>query len=299
MGKSISFTDEQKEFIIYNYTVLKRGVNAIGRDLGVAGLTLQRHMKKWGVKIRNRQEAMQECRAYNVNDNYFKVQSHNMAYILGFLASDGGISKNTNHFSIEIQQKDEEILYKIKKELSYEGPIEHYTNNSGCECSRLRVCSAIIKQDLAHYGIVPRKTFTLMPPTFLNEQYLISYIRGYFDGDGCIWTNYEKNKYNWYICGARQEVIEWMRQILLNQYGIITSLSVSKKTLSQGDHFYSMHVYKKATILKLFEILYVPNSIYMERKYKAMKNFYDIKSTRLYSSKEEEKRYAELTQIQE
>ena len=60
-----------------------------------------------------------------------------------------------------------------------------------------------------------------------------------------------------------------------------------------------MQVYKKATILKLFEILYVPNSIYMERKYKAMKDFYDIKSTRLYSSKGEEKRYAELTQIQE
>ena len=30
-----------------------------------------------------------------------------------------------------------------------------------------------------------------------------------------------------------------------------------------------------------------------------MKDFYDIKSTRLYSSKGEEKRYAELTQIQE
>ena len=299
MGKPISFTDEQKEFIVYNYTVLKRGVNAIGRDVGIAGITIQRYLKKWGVKVRNRQEAIKECRAHNVNDDYFKVQSHNMAYILGFLASDGGVSKSSNHFSIDIQRADEEILYKIKDELSYEGPIEHYTNNSGHEYSRLRVCSYTIKQDLAHYGIIPHKTFTLVPPTFLDERYFISYIRGYFDGDGCICTDYKKYKYNWYICGARKEVIEWMRQVLLNKYGIITSLSTSTKTLSQGDHFYSMQVYKKETILKLFEILYVPNSIYMERKYQIMKTFYDIKSTRLYSSSAEEKRYAELIQIQE
>ena len=299
MGKSISFTDEQKEFMVYNYTVLKRGVNAIGRDLGVAGLTIQRYLKKMGVKIRNPQEAKRECRAYDVNDNYFKIQSHNMAYILGFLASDGGVSKNTNHFTIDIQRTDEEILYKIKEELKFEGPISHYVNSHGCKYSRLRVCSHTIKQDLAHYGIIPQKTFTLTPPLFLDEQYLISYIRGYFDGDGCIWINYEKYSYNWYICGARKEVIEWMQQVLLNKYGIITSLATSTQTLSQGDPFYSIQVYKKETILKLFEILYIPNSIYMERKYKIMKNFYDIKSTRLYSSSEEEKRYAELIQNEE
>ena len=295
MGKSISFTDKQKEFMVYNYTVLKRGVNAIGKDLGVTGLTIQRHLKKMGVKIRNSQEAKGECRAYNVNDNYFKIQSHNMAYILGFLASDGGVSKNTNHITIDIQRVDEEILYKIKDELKFEGPISHYVNSHDSKYSRLRICSHTIKQDLAHYGIIPQKTFTLTPPLFLDEQYFISYIRGYFDGDGCIWINYEKYSYNWYICGARKEVIEWMRQVLLNKYGIITSLTTSTKTLSHGDPFYSIQVYKKETILKLFEILYVPNSIYMERKYQIMKNFYDIKSTRLYSSKEEEKRYAELT----
>ena len=322
MGKSISFTDEQKEFMVYNYTVLKRGVNAIGRDLDVAGLTIQRHLKKMGVKIRNPQEAQGECRAYNVNDNYFKIQSHNMAYILGLLATDGTNSSLTNIVKITLQERDshlleeikedesngyydhetktdEEILYKIKEELRFEGPISHYVNSHGCEYSRLRVCSHIIKQDLAHYGIIPQKTFTLTPPLFLDEQYFISYIRGYFDGDGCIWINYEKYSYNWYICGARKEVIEWIQQVLLNKYGIITSLVTSTQTLSQGDPFYSIQVYKKETILKLFEILYIPNSIYMERKYKIMKNFYDIKSTRLYSSSEEEKRYAELIQNEE
>lgn len=299
MGKSIVFTEDQKDFMVYNYTVLKRGVNAIGRDLGVSGITVQRHLKKMGVKIRNFQESMKECRAYNVNDNYFKTQSHNMAYILGFIASDGCVSKDTNHIIFDIQECDEEILYKIKKELEYEGPIQHYTNNSGCKYSRLKICSSVIKRDLEYYGIAPKKTFTLRPPLFLDEKYYISYIRGYFDGDGCIYINHQKYKYNWYICGARKEVIEWIMEVLLNKYGIISYLHSSTRILSQGDPFYSAQIYKKDTIQKLFEILYIPNSLYLERKYLTMKNFYDIKSTRLYSLSDKEKRYAELIQIQE
>lgn len=285
--------------MIYNYTVLKRGVNAIGKDLGTSGITVQRHLKKMGVKIRNFQESMQECRAYNVNDNYFKNQSHNMAYILGFIASDGCVSKNTNHIIFDIQESDEEILYKIKKELEYEGPIQHYINSSGHKYSRLKICSSIIKKDLEHYGITPKKTFTLQPPLFLDEKYYISYIRGYFDGDGCIYINYNKYNYNWYICGARKEVIKWIAEYLLNKYGIISYFHSSTKTLSQGDLFYYIQIYKKDTIQKLFEILYVQNSLYLERKYFIMKNFYDIKSTRLYSLSDKEKRYAELIQIQE
>lgn len=299
MGKSKEFTEKEKELIIYNYVVLKRGVNSIGKDFKTSGITIQRHLKKWGVSIRNLTEAMQEVRAYSVNDNYFKVQSHNMAYILGLIASDGCISKNSNHFYIDLQSQDEEILYKIKDELSFEGPIEHYTNNSGCNYSRLRICSKTIKQDLEHYGIVPQKTFTLKPPYFLDKQYYISYIRGYFDGDGCIYINYNINKYHWNIGGAKKEVMEWIQNILLNDYGIISSLNSTNKILSQGDNFYYISIFSKKIIMRLFEILYVPNSLYMERKFQIMKNFYDIKSTRLYSLSDKEKRYAELIQNQE
>lgn len=300
MGKSKEFTEEEKEFIIYNYTVLKRGVNSIGRDVGVAGITIQRYLKKWGVSIRNLTEAMQELRGYSVNDDYFKTQSHDMAYILGLIASDGCVSKNTNHIHIDLQESDEEILYKIKDALSFEGPIQHYTNNSGCNYSRLKICSKTIKQDLEHYGITPQKTFKLEPPFFLEKQYYISYIRGYFDGDGCIWTKYgDRLKYNWYICGARKNVIEWIYNVLLNNYGIVSYLHTSSRTLSQGDKFYSIQVYKKDTIQRIFDILYVPNSLHLERKYNKMKNFYDIKSTRLYSLSDKEKRYAELIQTEE
>lgn len=294
MGKSIIFTDEQKEFMIYNYVTLKRGVNAIGRDMGISGITVQRHLKKMGVKIRTLQEATQDFRSYSVNDNFFKTQSHDMAYILGLLASDGCVSKKTNHLNLDLSIIDEEILYKIKKALDFEGSIERYINSGGHEYSRLKICSPQMKKDLAHYGIVPAKTYTLQPPYFLDEKYYISYIRGYFDGDGCIYANYDKYTYDWYICGAKKDVLEWMQSVLLNKYGISSSLNSVAGVLKGGDDFYSIHIYKKNDIAKLFEILYVPNSLFLQRKYDIMKNFYDIKSTRLYSLSDKEKRYAEL-----
>lgn len=294
MGKSKEFTEEESNQIIYNYTVLKRGVNAIGKDFNVAGKTIQNHLKKKGIKIRNLAAAMQESRAANVNDNYFKTQSHNMAYILGLLASDGCISKDTNHWNIDLQEQDEEILKQIQTEIGYDGKIEHYTNNLNKQFSRLRICSRQMKSDLQHYGITPHKTFTLKPPEFLDPQYYISYIRGYFDGDGCFYFNEDKNKYNWYICGARREVIQWIHDIFINVYGIDTTIQTSNYTLKNGDHFYYLQTYSISTISQIFEVLYISDSLYMQRKFNSFKNFYDIKSTRLYSLSDKEKRYAEL-----
>ena len=44
-----------------------------------------------------------------------------------------------------------------------------------------------IFKDLIKLGVTPRKSLTLKFPTFLNEDLMRHFIRGYFDGDGCIW----------------------------------------------------------------------------------------------------------------
>lgn len=289
-------SEEQKSYIVYSYTQLKKGLNSIGREIGVSGAKVKKTLQELGVHVNTFQEAMGLQRHYNVNDNYFKIQSHNMAYILGFLSADGGVSKDTNHITIDLKDIDEEILYKIKKELSAEAPLEHYVNNSGCHYSRLRICSKTIKDDLSHYGITPKKTFTLEPPKFLDEQYYLSYIRGYFDGDGCFYCDKNFQNQIWYICGARKNVLDWIEKILVNQLGILSTGVKVAKTLKNGDPFYQLSFYRGDSIKRIFENLYIDNTICLERKYQKMKNFYEIKSKSPYSFGEEEKRYAELTQ---
>lgn len=295
MNNSNSFTEEQKQYIIYSYIQLKKGLNSIGKDIGISRQKVKKILQELGVHINNYQEAIGLQRAYNVNDNYFKIQSHNMAYILGVLAANGHISKNTNHIVIDLKDIDEEILYKIKKELQAESPIEHYINNSNCKYSRLRICSKTIKEDLIHYGITSQKTYKLTPPKFLAAQYYISYIRGYFDGDGYIYYTSDFKNAQWYICGAKKEVLSWIREVFVNQYQIFSTKIQQIKTLKNGDPFFQLSYYGEK-VNKIFEVLYVKDSIYLDRKFEKMKNLYEKKSKRPYSSRDEGKSYANLIQ---
>ena len=50
----------------------------------------------------------------------------------------------------------------------------------------LSINSKQIKDDLIKYGCMPNKTFKIRLPKFENEDMYRHFIRGYFDGDGCI-----------------------------------------------------------------------------------------------------------------
>ena len=120
---------------------------------------MEKILKKYGIPKRTYTEAKQEGRKYPCNDDFFKIQSPDMAYILGFIASDGYISAKENCISIEILQKDKDILFQIAEKTSVTKPISLQTRNNGCETATLRNWSASWKQDLSHYGIVNNKTF--------------------------------------------------------------------------------------------------------------------------------------------
>lgn len=109
-----------------------------------------------------------------------------MAWLLGFLASDGTVSSSDNTIKICLSAKDKEVLEKIKEEVEIENKIVEYTTNNGFDCVDLHWTCAEHKKDLANYGITPNKTFTIKPPLGLKEEFYIDFIRGYFDGDGSL-----------------------------------------------------------------------------------------------------------------
>ena len=66
-------------------------------------------------------------RKYNINQDYFKKWSRNMAYIFGFWCADGCIYSG-RCFDITLHKKDKYILKKIAEEFKYEGPIYDYVD---------------------------------------------------------------------------------------------------------------------------------------------------------------------------
>lgn len=128
-----------------------------------------------------------------MNENYFsEINSHEKAYILGFIYADGSVRCNSEHYTLEINQNGErkDVLEKIIKALDADIPIKEYSINT----FSIQFHSKRIAQDLVKLGAVSNKSLVLQFPTKeqVPEEFLSSFILGCFDGDGCVWNGKRK-----------------------------------------------------------------------------------------------------------
>ena len=273
MGRTKNFSEQIEKQAIFNYIEKKQGLCTAGKEYGISQHMMEKILKKYGITKRTYTEAKQEGRKYPCNDNFFKIQNADMGYILGFIAADGYISSKENRISIEIQEQDKDILFQIANKTNVTRPIHVQKRNSGKTTATLRNWSYTWKQDLAHFGIVNKKTFTLQPPNLLLPKYRIDYIRGYFDGDGSISTTIAKNgkgviynKNTFEITGASKSAIDWIRNELINHYHIILN-KPSFQTLQNGTIMYKIITTNKTEIQKIYNLFYnTESSLYLNRK---------------------------------
>ena len=106
-------SEEHRQAIIDAY-LSGKGLVSAGAPYGCSQKVVETILKRAGIKKRTYEEAKQIQRMYSLNDNFFKTQSSEMAYILGFIAADGNVAKKENSISIQLQKEDAELLEKIK-----------------------------------------------------------------------------------------------------------------------------------------------------------------------------------------
>ena len=153
-------------------------------------------------------------RKYNINQDYFKTWSRNMAYMLGFWFADGCIYRN-KIFDITIHAKDKYILKQFAKELEYEGPIQDYVDR---QAVRINFSCVVIYNDIVALGGTERKSLTVQFPK-VPEEYLADFIRGYFDGDGSVW-NVKGGRINTsFTCGSK-DFLDKLLEILKEKAGV-------------------------------------------------------------------------------
>lgn len=254
----VLLSESEKQNIIDRYVLEKESVYTIQKETGISQWYIEKTLKEAGVKRRTYVEAKQLGRKYTLNDDFFKVQSHNMAYILGLIASDGNVAKKENGIFIELEKQDEYLLQEIAKLTNNNRPLKEYLHkHENCKDTlavKFSAWSAEWKKDLAIYNIMPNKTHTLQPPDRLAEQYRISFIKGYFDGDGCFYYNLEKYKKQIEIVGASKQMMEWIREQLVNLYAIPSTIS-SYKT-STGNTFYKLRIFGIENLCKIYNRWY-------------------------------------------
>lgn len=156
-----------------------RTTSELAAHFGCAPCTIRRRAKELGLTL-NR-EPHHRTRTYHLNDKWFSSLNPHKAYMLGFIAADGGIERNWG-LKIKIKSRDRVLLDRLKQDVEFDGPI----TDTEADTVSLRLYSVDLVADLANYGVVPAKTKSLEFAHNVPPQLVIDYMRGVMDGDGSI-----------------------------------------------------------------------------------------------------------------
>lgn len=196
---------------IINFYEQGNSMAACARKFSTYPEKIKKILLKNNIHVRNRSEQLvieNQRRGYKINHNYFDELDNTKVYWLGFLAADGTVRKNTNEIKIGLQKNDEQLLKDFKQCLQSEAPLHYYLANNKYEVVEFRFSSSNIKTKLAQYSIVPNKTYIGITMKNIPDKYKLSFIKGFFDGDGS------------YSCGKvkftshTKEILEEIQQVI-------------------------------------------------------------------------------------
>jgi hypothetical protein len=209
-------------------------------------------------------------RKYEINESFFDIiDTEEKAYILGFIFADGSVGHYKGTFKLAIVQtvQDTEILEKIAGQI-YKNPfaIKYYKKKRGKPQGTFYVHNQRLVESLYEYGCVSRKSLILQFPTLLPNNIMPHFIRGYFDGDGCVYVGRRGGqlRISWSVTSS----IDFCRGLF--SY-IITTLAIEPRLALVGKRKRSA-VISIETIndtLQILDFMYsnMKTDFYLKRKY--------------------------------
>jgi len=220
--------------------------------------TIIRNLKKIKIKLR----PQSSYRKYSLDETMFeKINTPNKAYFLGLLMADGCVSQNQDIIKIALQEKDKQILEDVKTALNIEYPLR-YGKSCVYSCQGsyiLSLCSLKVKKDLIKLGCNPKKSLTLKFPK-IDKRLFFHFIRGYFDGDGCI--TYDKRRFN------------EPRVIFCSSHSFCKKMKIELKKQQFNSSIYkkgkisSLHIRGGAKkVFKFLDLIYKNADLKLDRKY--------------------------------
>lgn len=197
-------------------------------------------------------------RKYSFNEHFFDELNEKSSYWLGFLYADGYTRMKdgkSGELKLKLKDTDKSHIEKFLTDIECDKPIKCGIDGKSKFCS-VTVYSNLLVNRLFDLGCVNNKTFKIIFPN-IEPNLIKHFVRGYFDGDGCI----SKIKNKWYHVS------------IAGNEGFITSL---KKFLSDNG-VYKLNIYSSGKIkilsitnltdvFKFKNIIYSDDTVFLERK---------------------------------
>ena len=271
-------TQEQKDEIVKLY-IEGNPCTAIAKIFNCNHHTILGILEEQGVS----RDAKRFHRKYGLNETYFDIiDTPNKAYVLGLLHADGCNKMDKGTISIGLQESDRDLLETIRLEIGSEKPLRFIDNSNKHTFGytyenmyELQMFSKHMCEQLANKGIVPNKSLIIGFPEWLNESLIPHYIRGVFDGDGCI---SRPSKGNTAIASitATDSFCKALRDLCIDKLDITPSIYDARchngitRCISFGGKGKS----------KIFlDWIYQDAEIYLQRKYDRYCEYYNINNS--------------------
>lgn len=169
-----------------------------------------------------------------INEDLITENSPIVWYLLGLICSDG---HNNIGNSIDIFQKDGTYLNNLRFLLDHTGTL--YKNGEGYI---LRINSPKLTQILNQYSIYSDKRYSVPYIKAPNKSLESCFLRGLFDGDGCIYYNYVSGSFQ----NMRMEITtgsENMKNGLSELYSELgLHYTIDERTSKVGNVYYVIYV---------------------------------------------------------
>ena len=230
----------------------------VAEKLGCCTVNITRRLKKAGVNfIRDYSSRRLPSRLnrHKVDETFFDfIDSESKAYFLGLMFSDGSVSRNQFY----VKLKDEDILLKFRDELKCDYPI--FTKYSPYKSYTLTISSQTLCSALIKLGCVPNKTRVIQLPRLRADLYR-HFIRGFFDGDGCLQLQDKKYRCRFDLTSASKRFLEQVRPI-------ITAHAKTNGYLGKESKYEGWHLnYSGYQVQDILDWLYKDSNFYLQRKY--------------------------------
>lgn len=202
----------------------------IGAQYNISRDSVYNLFKKHNLPVR---EFADSRREYDLNVHYFdEIDTPNKAYILGLLYADGCNKRSKYQVDLSLQEDDKHILEEISKELETNKPLRFKPyrdkNPNHKDQYILSITNKHISDVLCEVGMVNAKSLVLEFPKALDEELYPHFIRGYFDGDGCLYLGKDGKNPEVSIISTVM-FLEKVQSILDQKLGILMRIKSQKR----------------------------------------------------------------------
>jgi hypothetical protein len=211
---------------------------------------------------------------YSCDHYFFSRNNEQSFYWAGFIAADGCVFKRNNdskQLIISLAEKDLHHLNMFKNHINYDGIIsssttKHSLTNPKWNDSKkntLSIASAQLFEDLKRFNIIPNKTLVYsMPKWLISHELANHFIRGYFDGDGCIWFHKGLTPKAGIEFRGTLDMLNQIKLVLENEIHINSKVLPK---ISNGIH--QIKFSGNRICYEIKDFLYKNATVYMKRKF--------------------------------